>query len=170
MQLAGVLEQRPRLKLVVQGRYNEETDLHELRASSVRLALARRLKTPMETDDDLGPVDFSSPETRDALAEMFAERFGKEDLGAVKDETQVAAAKNKMDDPGNLARVLFTRLIGSEQIQDTELMKLADARAQAVVVELNKIPPERLEIQTSAALPKGEKTPVTVALSLEAIQ
>ena len=172
-QLAGVLEKRPRLKLVVQGCYSPTSDLHELRVNSVRLALNKRLNIPVEPGEDPGPVDFSNSATRDALADMFKERFDKKALSALKDETKAAAKKSGGDDPGTLAKALYARLVESEPISDAELVRLADARAQAVVAALNEakpIPAERLAIKTSAAMEQDGDGPATVALSLEAVQ
>jgi len=172
-QLAGILEKRPQLRLVVQGRYSPTQDLKELRSMSVRLALDKRLKIPVEPGEDPGTVDFTSSATRDALADMFKERFDRKALSAIKDETKVAAKKSGTEDPGSLAKELFARLVDSEPVPDAELVRLADARAQAVVAALNEakpIPPERLASKASAAMAQDGDGPVSAALSLEAGQ
>jgi hypothetical protein len=88
-----------------------------------------------------------------------------------------AAAKAKTaqegadDDPGRLAKLLFTRLADAESIGEPELTKLADDRAQAVIAELSGpggIAAERLGMKSSTALEK--KDPISAALALEVMR
>jgi len=182
--LAGALQKRPQLKLSVQGRYNPESDRAELRTMAVRQALAVRLGQKPALGEEPGPVDFGSPETTKALEILFAERLGAEALKAVRAELKAAdekakkeaAAKGKAapvesaaEDPGQSAKVLFDRLAAAEPVDDGALVRLGDARAQAVVAELSgpgQIAAERLEAKPSAAL--DPKDAITAALGLEA--
>ena len=151
--LAGALQKRPQLKLVVEGRYNPETDLAELRMASLRRTLAARQGQKLDPGEDPGPVDYSSPETGKALEAIFTERFGsdalkaiKTDLKATEDKTKkeaaaegkTAAPESEVRDPGQLAKILFARLAEAEPMGEPELAKLADARAQAIVSELSE--------------------------------
>jgi hypothetical protein len=184
--LGDALQKRPQLQLVVQGRYNPETDLRELRTASLRRTLAVSLGRKLRRSTEPGPVDFGSPETGKALEGMFAERFGSDALKALKDEQKaaedtakkVAAAKGAASaaegapmDPGQLAKAMFARLAESEPIGDPELTQLAEARAQAIVAELTgagagQIPAERIAVKPPAAVDR--KDPVSAALNLEA--
>jgi len=177
--LAGLLQKRPQLKLSVQGRYNPETDLAELRSASLRRTLATRQGQKLEPGEDPGPVDYSSPETQKALEAMFVQRFGADALNVLKAELKAAEDKAKKDaaaapaaepkDPGQLAKILFARLADAEPIGDPELAQLADARSQAIVAELSGpdgIPAERVEVKPPAVLEK--KDPPSAALNLEA--
>ena len=183
--LAVALQKRPQLKLGVQGRYNPETDRAELKSVGVRRALATRLGQDPDTAEDYGPVDFSSPETGQALESMFSERFGADALMALKADQEAtlekanknnAAAKTTggtataaEEDPGRFAKDLFVRLVEVEPVDDAALVKLADARAQAIVAELTdagKLPSERIKVKPSA--PYDDKDEVSAALSLEA--
>ena len=182
--LGEALQKRPQLKLVVQGRYNPETDLRELRTASLRRTLAVSLGRKLRRSSEPGPVDFGSPDTGKALEAMFAERFGSDALKALKDEQKAAEDKAKKEaaakgaasaaegeprDPGQLAKTMFARLADAEPIGDPELTQLADARAQAIVAELSaagQIPAERIEVKPSAAV--DTKDSVSAALNLEA--
>ena len=182
--LADALQKRPQLKLGVQGRYNPEADRTELKSAGVRRALATRLGQDPATAEDYGPVDFSSPETGQALESMFSERFGADALMALKADQEAAlekADKNNAtakttggtataaeEDPGRFAKDLFVRLVEVEPVDDAALAKLADARAQAIVAELTdagQLTSERIKVKPSA--PYDDKGEVSAALSLE---
>jgi hypothetical protein len=182
--LAGALQKRPQLRLTVQGRYNPESDRAELQTAAVRQALAVRLGQKPAPGDEPGPVDFGSPETTKALEVLFEERIGADALKALKAELKAAdekakkeaAAKGKAgpaeaaaEDPGQAAKILFDRLAAAEPVDDGALVRLGDARAQAVIAELNgpgQIAAERLEAKPAAAL--DPKDAISAALNLEA--
>jgi hypothetical protein len=183
--LAGALQKRPQLKLGVQGRYNPEIDRAELKSIGVRRALAIRLGQDPVTAEDYGAIDFSSQETGQAVETMFSERFGADTLATLKTDQEAALEKTKKDttsakpsedtltaveeDPGRFTKDLFLRLVAVEPVDDTVLVNLADARAQAIVAELTdagQLPTERIKVKPSA--PDNDKDAVSAALSLEA--
>jgi hypothetical protein len=115
---------------------------------------------------------------------MFTERIGDAALKALKEEQKAAIEKAKKDaaaaktsggtpavveeDPGKLAKNLFGHLAKAEPADDASLAELADARAQAIVVELStagQIPTERIEVKPSAA--DDNKDSVSAVLNLE---
>lgn len=182
VKLAGALQKRPQLKLSAQGRYNPETDGAALRTARINRTLAMRLGQKMGPETDTGLVDYSSPETVKVLEGMFRERFGADALKALKAELKAArdmarkeSEKGKAvtkdgdaEDPGHLAKLLFTRLVEGEPVDEAALARLADARAQAVIAELSgqqAISAERLSAKPSASLEKDD--PVTAELSVE---
>jgi outer membrane protein OmpA-like peptidoglycan-associated protein len=183
--LAAALQKRPQLKLSVQGRFNPETDRAELKSAAVRRAVATRLGQKPGPGEDPGPVDFSSPETGKSLEALYSERFGAEALKPLKAEEKAALEKSKKDaaaaktaggapeaaaeDTGRFAKNLFARLTEAEPIDDAALAKLAEARAQAIVIELSEagqIPAERIDVQPPAAVDKQD--PASAALNLQA--
>jgi len=183
--LAGALQKRPQLKLIVQGRYNPETDRAELKSAAVRRALAARLGQQTDPAEDPGAVDFSSPETGKALEDMYSERLGGDALEALKAEQEAVFEKARKDaaaakttegtpktaeeDPGKFAKNLFARLAEAEPVDDAALVKLAEDRAQAIVGELTgagQIAAERIEVKPPAA--EDRKDSVSAALGLEA--
>jgi len=181
--LADALQKRPQIRLSVQGRFNPQSDLAELRILNLSRNLTARLGQKPVPGEDPGPVDFSSPETGKALEALFAQRFGADALQALKAELKAADEKEKKDaaaqgaaaadagsdDPGRNAKIMFDRLAAVEPVDDGALTRLADARAQAVVAELGaagRIPAERIAIKPSAAM--DVKDPVSALLDLEA--
>ncbi len=182
--LAEALRQRPQLKLVVQGRWHPASDGAKLRQRAVRQALAARLGAPSGPDQDPGPVDFGGPETQKAIEAMFTERFGAQELDALKAGPAAAPAQSaKQDgkdggaarppaasDPGGLTKALFLRLVEAEAVPEAQLVRLAEARAKAIVAELSAaggIPAERIEIKPPEALDTDKKEGVAAALNLK---
>ena len=180
--LAEALQKRPQLKLEVQGRYSTEIDGKELKGLSVRRAVAERLGTKLEMDEDPGPIDYGNPETQRALEAMFAERFGAAQLKELqdsleKDEDKAAQSAvqppqtKKAADPGQLSKAIYARLVDSEPLPETVLTELAEARARAIVAVLTgdgAVAPARLSTKPPEPLPKD--APVTAKLSLTLAQ
>lgn len=183
--LAAALQKRPQLKLTVQGRYNPETDLAELRSAGLRRALAARQGIKLEPGEDPGPVDYSSPEVGKALEAMFTERFGADALKAIQTELKAAddnakkqavakaaaaAPEGEARDPGRPAKTLFTWLANAESIGEPELVGLADARSQSIAAELSGpggVPAERVAVSPPAAMEKETEASPTAVLNLE---
>jgi len=171
LKLAEAMNQRPQLKLMIQGRYHPEKDRRALARRSLRTAVTVRLGQVPDTDEVPGPLDFSSSETREVLEEMFSERFGDDALEAFEDEAKKARKEGKAADAGFVAKGLFERLLEVQPMPDARLVELARARAQAVIAEMGRAQEtsaERLGTQEPAALKPDE--PITAALSLEARQ
>jgi hypothetical protein len=178
MKLAEALQKRPQLALEVQGRYSTEIDGKELKGLSVRRAVAERLGTKLEMDEDPNPIDYGNPETQRALEAMFAERFGAAQLKELqdsleKDEDKAAQSAvqppqtKKAADPGQLSKAIYARLVDSEPLPATVLTELAEARARAIVAVLTgdgAVAPARLSTKPPGPLPKD--APVTAKLSL----
>ena len=176
--LALALQKRPQLKLEVQGRYSAEIDGKELKGLSVRRAVAGRLGTKLEMDEDPGPVDYGNPDTQSALEAMFAERFGAPELKVLKESLEKDKSKSaqsavqpaqteKAEDPGQMSKAIYARLLESEPLPATVLTELAEARARAIVAVLTgdgAVAPARLSTKPPEPLPKD--APVTAKLSL----
>ena len=102
VQLAAVLERRPQLKLIVQGRYSPEADGTELRTWSLRRTVAARRGEEIEPEDKAGPIDFGDSDARDILEELYLERFGKQALDELEEaftagttQPRASAAKDR---------------------------------------------------------------------------
>ena len=181
--LAGALQKRPQLRLTVQGRYNPELDRSALRTDSLSRTLWMKLGRGLRPGVDPGLVDFGNPKAGKALEAMFSERFGADALKAVKSELKAARKKAKKEaaekekaagrdedteDPGELARILFRKLEEVEPVDDATLVRLANARANAVIGELSgplAIPAERLDSIAPVATESSD--PITAELNLE---
>ncbi len=179
--LAEALQERPRLKVTVEGRYNPETDAEVLRTASLRRALASRMDQKVEPDEDPGPVNFRNPEVQEVIEKMFEERFDVDELNAVKEELKRVEENTEEEldtipedeiiDRTELARELFGRLEEVETIEETDLLKLAEDRANAIVNELTGpggIDEDRTEIKPPSSVEK-EHLP-TALLDLETLQ
>ncbi|MFZ7127794.1 MAG: DUF748 domain-containing protein [Desulfobacterales bacterium] len=147
LELTRALQQRPHLSITVQGGYSQEQDGEALRRLKIRRSLAERLGAKLEPDQDPGPVDYGNPDVQAGLERMFSERFGGDALESLKtaiDRQDAAAAKStaaqssssRTADPGRLSKMLFTRLVGAEVVDESEFTTLAEARAQSVIDRL----------------------------------
>ena len=184
--LAEILQKRPQLRLIVQGRYHPETDRTELKSVRVHRVLAARIgQGPGITEHDT-PVDFNNPETGHAIESMFSERFGADTLAALKadhaatlDKAKQESAAAKPDGDGATAieeaperftKDLFKRLVAAEPVDESSLVKLADARAQGILTELTdagQLSSDRISVTSSAPIDDG-KAMASALLSLEA--
>ncbi|MFH1603518.1 MAG: DUF748 domain-containing protein, partial [Pseudomonadota bacterium] len=90
-QVAQVLSKRAQLKLSVPGQYSEAADGVALKASAVRIEIARRAGIKLEADEDSGPLDLRARAVRSALRDLYAERFGNADLDKHKKAAEDAA-------------------------------------------------------------------------------
>jgi len=73
----------------------------------------------------------------------------------------------KVEDPGQLSKAIYTRLVESEPLPATVLTELAEARARAIIAVLTgerAVASERLSTKPPGPLPKD--APVTAKLSL----
>jgi outer membrane protein OmpA-like peptidoglycan-associated protein len=171
LKLAEAMRQRPQIKLVVQGRYHPEKDRQFLARRGLRKTVTLRLGQTATSDDSPNPLDFSSSDTREALEEMFEERFGEDALEAFEDEMKAARKEGRAADAGFYAKELFARLLAVEVVPDEMLLELAQGRAKAVTAELvaQGLPAERFGTREPVALEAAAET-VTIALSMEARQ
>lgn len=83
--LAEALRSRPQLKLIVQGRYNPETDGRVLAARGVRSRVLTKLGRQPKAGQVPAPLDFSDSDTREVLEDLFAGRFGQEELAKLSE-------------------------------------------------------------------------------------
>jgi uncharacterized protein involved in outer membrane biogenesis len=172
--LLEALTRRPQLKLVVTGRYHSDADGQAIRQLQVRRALAETSGTVLEPGEDPGPVDFSNPDSQQRLATLFIDRYGQEAYEELNVEMtppdKSGTSEQSPEDPGELAKLLFSDLIKRETVDPNLLKQLADDRAQAIVRQLtgpDGIPPERIIIQPSEGADAGD--PVSSVLGLDAM-
>ena len=182
LELAQGLKQRPQIRLVVQGRYSIEADGYEFKSLKIRQTLATLLGEKLEPGEDPGPVDYSNPDAQKALEEMFAERFGNEELKAVKASLETSqektpkndgqkASAEKAVDPGLLSKTLFNRLMESEPQPDAMLLEVAENRTKAIIIELTEageVPVENILPDTPGSVEEGE--PVSAKLKLDVVE
>ena len=96
LKLTEVLEQRPQLKLIVQGRYSLGSDGLEVRERNIRRAVAVLLGVKPNPDGIPELLDFSDADTRDALEELYGKRLGKDALAALDKQIETKAITPRM--------------------------------------------------------------------------
>ena len=160
--VASALNDRPQLRLVVEGQYTD-ADRAALRQHEVARAIAVKLERP---SDEPQPVNARDGRTQRALEALFVERSSD----AALDQFVVGVEKSRgkeVDRVGALAAItgrasadgafydaLLARLNETSPLADDALARLAAARAAAVAEHLEKtlsVPAARLERKPPAA-------------------
>jgi hypothetical protein len=189
IKLMDALRQRPQLKLTITGRFSSDTDGQAIKELQVRRALAEASGMTLEPGENPGPVDFSNPDSQQKLAAMYINRYGQEAHDALvaqiapkenpadakkvkskKSKAKGAEGKQAVEDPGELAKLLYADLLKREQVDPSVLNKLADDRAQAIIKHLTKpdgLAPERVSGKPSESVKRGET--VSTVFGLDAM-
>ena len=189
--LAAVLNERPLLRLIVQGKYSEEQDGQALQKLHVQRRLAEALGVEMAPGKDPGPVALAGSDTGQALRALFVTAFGEDQLQALVQslmpqteengtptEPTAEKAAQGPDEGGAvdlpeelLAQEMFNRLVGAAPLAESDLTALARARADAIrdtVLQSGDLPPERIGAKDPEAVAAGKA--IAAALSLEAMK
>ncbi|WP_048441558.1 DUF748 domain-containing protein [Caenimonas sp. SL110] len=90
-QIAQILAKRPQLKISVPGHYSD-ADAAALRARAVRVEVSRAAGIKLEAGDEPGPLDLGSRSVRSAMRDVYARRFGDEELDKAKKAAQASAS------------------------------------------------------------------------------
>jgi hypothetical protein len=173
--LVMALEQRPQLKLIVQGRYSPEADGLYMKDWRLRRQLASSLGIELGPNEDPGPVAYDDPKTQKRIKELFIERLGQPAMAELMagmappppSSPGQSQAKVKPIDPGQISKAFFARLIENEPVDESELQQLGEARSLAIVTEMTTqgaLDVTRVTSKTSEALGSGD--PVTAKLEL----
>lgn len=183
VKLLVALRKRPKLKLVVTGRYNSDSDGEAIKQLKVRRAVAEATGMRLAPGEEPGPVDFSNPDSLEKLSKILIERYGQEAYQALNPEKKAEDEKIKSkqeekntdttqpsEDPAEFAKMMFADLVKREQVEKTALKQLADNRAQAILglmTSTEGLPPERITVK-----PSEETTAelISVALDLDAMR
>jgi len=142
--LADALAKRPKLTLVVQGRYAPELDSRQLKTMQLRRELAERTGRNLEPGQDPGPVDFNSPQIHETLQNLYVAAFGEEAYEAMlpaepgpPDPTETGTGDGGSSvDPNRLWKEIFEQLVEVRTLPEDALPQLAQARARTVVAEI----------------------------------
>ena len=156
--LAEAMAKRPALTLTIEPGYDPETDRHALQEQAMRREVAAGIGLKLAPDEEPGPVDVNIYKAQTLLEDLYAERFGKEDYAKLRTlyrekekgggpslaDTQLVerlGRKFKTRDPGPTSAFhteLLERLTRKIEIDDSALVKLAEARGQAMRESLVK--------------------------------
>ncbi len=122
LKLAEALQDRPQLKLVLQGQYNAKADGNELQQDSIRTEVFRKLGFKPEPDTLSSPLNFSDSSTQDALEELYTERFGKKALEELEQNIAAGTVTPRMPTTPEPVRLsepgFFCKIIESIQIRN----------------------------------------------------
>jgi hypothetical protein len=172
--LAKALTERPQLKLQVRGAYDKTTDVTALRTKQFEAILMDRLLASANGDSAAARAIVSDPTSgrmQTVLETLTAESFGAASVTGMKAEhTKVPAGGGAARlDLATYFQAMRERLIGAQQVNDAQLVELSTQRSGAIrgyLIEMAKIPPERIEV-VEAEVSEGEGDWVRCRLSLD---
>lgn len=139
------LDKRPRLKLVVQGRFDPKLDGEALRTQRVKRALAVEMDVTLAPDEELGPIAFENAKTQRALETLLEKQGGDRAVAHFKTQYEkITGEKAQRVNPAlaffgkgspdtAFYRAMFKELVALEPVTDTDLLGLAQRRADAIV-------------------------------------
>jgi|GEM_PF-3583753 Uncharacterized protein involved in outer membrane biogenesis len=201
LKLADALDNRPQLKLIVQGRYSVKDDGLVLKGRDIRRAVAASLGAKPGPGDTPETIDLSDSGIRNALEKLYVKRFGKEGLAALEKDVETGTVVPKIPtwhtdkpdrEPGMAAKMvgslhlyklvpggrspeqkelwageLYARLVEHGQASGEAMSRLADRRAQAIIVHLEsqqRISRERVGVKEPEPLADDEPPAATLSL------
>jgi hypothetical protein len=139
------LEKRPRLKLVVQGRFDPKLDGEALRTQRVKCALAVQMDVTLAPDEEFGPITFENAKTQQALEKLLERQGGDDAVAHFKTQYEkVTGKKAKRVNPAlaffgkessdtAFYKAMFKELVIREPLTDTDLLDLARRRAEGII-------------------------------------
>jgi len=147
-QIAKSVQQRPQLRLVVQGTYNTDTDGLALRETLLRRSLAERLGFKPPPGNVVAPVPFGNVRVQLAIEAQLAERAGSDGASKFAADFEAKAkrsaaranptlaATGRGNGDRELYEAMFQRLVELEPLPKEALPALANQRADVVMKEL----------------------------------
>jgi hypothetical protein len=148
--VAEALKQRPKLEVIVDGRYQAAVDGKALRSEMLRRELAAEMKVKLAPGEEPGPVAFDNAKTQRALEKLMTARAGKDAIAQFTAEFEKKAGRKasrvnpalaffgKGSDDRDFYEALYRRLVELHPLADAELQALGRQRATAVSQALVK--------------------------------
>ena len=96
-----MLTKRAQLKLSVPATYSEAADGNALKKRAVRTEIAQRAGLKLENDEQAGPLDINQRSVRSAIRELYADRFGKDELDNQKKAAEGTAVSSNPSTSAN---------------------------------------------------------------------
>ena len=121
--VARALQQRPKLEVIVDGRYQEALDGEALRSEKVGRELAAEQNVKLAPGEEPGPVAFDDARTQRALEKLMVARAGKDAMAQFTTEFEKKAGRKasrvnpalaligKGSDDRELYQALYRRLV-----------------------------------------------------------
>jgi Domain of Unknown Function (DUF748) len=177
--VADALAKRPQLKLSIPALYDAETDARALKGSILRRDIAKRVGFKVEDDESGGPINVDDKATRDALRELFTQRFSQAEIDKLKAEAEAKGAapaagrafasdEPRVADTGDFYRALVRRLREAQPLAPDALTGLGQKRAAGIAAALTATGADSARITQSVVDPisNAEAKEVDVQLSL----
>jgi hypothetical protein len=148
VRVAAVLNKRPGLSLTVHGVWSD-ADRLAIQDRQARRAVAQKAGQHLEADEDPGPLSTQDPKIQSAIEDVFADRFGRAELAALKDGFRKA---NPGQLPETTAGKMMSRLTGlirqPRELGENEVAQMKGADFYAVLFERARareaVPDDRL--------------------------
>jgi uncharacterized protein involved in outer membrane biogenesis len=143
--VSEALKKRPRLKLVVAGRFDPKMDGEALRTERVKRALALQTGLKLAPGEEPGPISFDTAKMQGALEKLLKKRRGGNAIADFKARYEKETGKKAK--PMNFAmamvgwkssdtafyQAMFKELVKLEPLTDKNLVELARNRAKEIV-------------------------------------
>lgn len=148
VRVAKTMQQRPQLKVMVQGSFDAAQDGRALREAAVRATLAERLELKPAPGDVPAPIPFDNAKVQRALEALLTERAGAEAVNqhAAAFEKQAGRKPDRVNPMfavigrGSADRQfyesVFQRLVELQPLAPAALQDLARRRSETIVKEL----------------------------------
>jgi hypothetical protein len=181
----NALEKRPKLRLVVQGRFDPEIDGEALRTERVRRALAIETGVKLAPEQGMAPIAFDNAKTQRALEELLQRRSGDKAVTHFKRQYEEMTGKKAKRVNSALAffgwessdtafyEAMFRELVRQEPLGDNDLRDLAKRRAEAIITNLKTnagLAVTRVTQGSSGPADKASTETVDTRLTLDVIR
>jgi len=192
--VAKILAQKPQLKLAVPAQYSADSDAAALRTASLRRTVTMRAGIRVDAGEQPGPLDTGERKIRNAMRDLYAERFGKDALEQQKKAAEAgsqsaqagADAQKKLPvfqrlgkliqgepqvaDPSEFYRKLQDKLEQSEPLPADALPHLGEQRAAVMLAALKEAgaDPDSAHAQAAEKIDAEAGQPVALKLGLSA--
>lgn len=183
--VAGVLKQRPQLKLAVEGRFDPKYDAAVLRADAARRVLAMRAGFKLTGEDDPALVNYDHAKTQREIEAMMEERAGNGSVDKFKVAHEKSSGKPVSRVNPALALIgrgsadrafyeaLFQQVITQQPLDNSVLNNLATRRGAAVTSYLSGsagVEAARVSNKPVAPVNAEKDTEVSTALTLDVVK
>ena len=182
--VAEALQKRPKLKVIVDGRYHSAADGEALRAEHVRRELAAAQDVKLEPGEDPGPVAFENAKTQRALEKLLTARSGDGAMAQFTAQFEKRTGREasrvnpalaffgKGSSDREFYEALYRRLVELYPLAPAELEALGQRRAEAVAQALVKdagVDAARVAIGKTEATGETKRDSVETKLRLDVL-
>jgi hypothetical protein len=178
------LEKRPKLQLVVLGRYGPESDSLALRTERVKRHLLNEMGEKLDPEEAPGPIAFNHAKTQRSLEKLLERRAGEKAVDKFQADYEKSAGK-EVDrvNPGLVLfgvespdtafyEALFGELVRLEPLGEEPLRQLARKRAETIAAELLTnvwLDDRRVGVGDTAAAEKPAQEKIAAKLRLDVL-